>query len=453
MTDGLNGLLASPSRLIRAVCLFAGALLALNLLFALVRHAYPAADVPRFWPVSEVIPALSGFLKLPRLAMAAVSGVVLGFAILLVRRDRLTVPLSLALGLALALASNGILGRAEGYAGPVAGQNDESLQYYDDALAIGSVGKFLASYTARQPEFSTHTKTHPPGPVLLMAACARAGMSPEAIAIFLGLGSLMVVGGCLAVGLRRIGMEDRDTAWWTLLVLCLPAVQIYSIYSVDATIAAFSALLLLASLLDHGWARIVLASAALVALLSLSFGSLVFVPIVAAVWRWRGRGWGELVWIGALVAIVLGTVQLVYGYDYLASMMTASRLENPQGFRLLADPVSYLATRLENVAEPILFAGPVMTLVLAGWWRSSHRSSTEGRALLLLLALLGVAFLTGAYRTGETARACLFVVPFAALALARSACKSVLSSQARGVALLVVGLQAIAMQSLARFYW
>lgn len=453
MTGALDALFASPARLVRAIGLFAGVFLVLNLLVALLRHAYPAADLPRFWPVSEVIPAISGFITVPRLLMVAASVLVLMSGARLVRRERLTIPLALGLGLLLALVSNGILGRAEGYAGPVAGQNDESLQYYDDALKVRDLREFVASYTARQPGYSTHTKTHPPGPVLLMAVCARAGLGPEAIAIGLGLGSLLLIACCLVVGLHALGLAESATAWWTMLVLALPAVQIYTIYSIDATIAALAGLLVLSSLLRHGGSRVALAAASLAALLSFSFGSLVFLPLVVVLWRLRGRSWGEILAIGALVAAFVATARLALGYDYRASMMVASRLENPQGFRLLADPVSYLATRLENVAEPLLFGGPVLALLLLAWWRSTDRTTTESRVLILLLTLLGLAFLAGAYRTGETARACLFVVPFVAPALARTACSAIATAPARSAALVIVGLQTIAMQSLARFYW
>ncbi|MCW5943831.1 MAG: hypothetical protein KIS66_16485 [Fimbriimonadaceae bacterium] len=453
MTDRLEDRLASPAKLARFILIFVGAFLVLNLAFALIRSAFPSSDIPKFWPVSEVIPAVSGFFTLARLGMVALSLAIVACGISFVYRDRLSVPLALLLGLVLAVATNGILGRQEGYAGPVAGQSDESPQYYDDALGVHDARRFIAEYTDRQPEYSTHTKTHPPGPVLVMYGGIKTGIGPETIGIVLGLGSLLALGGCLCLAFRRTGLADRDVAWWLLLVLSLPAVQIYTIYSIDATIAACSAALLLASLLEPTWARVGLGALALIALLSLSFGSLVFLAVVPILWRWRGRSWSEIVWIGVPVALFFAVAHLALGYNYLASMLTASRLENPQGFRLLADPVSYLATRFENVAEPILFAGPIGALFAVEWWRSRHRSSPESRALVLLLGLLGVAFLTGAYRTGETARACLFVVPFAALALAKPASEALTASKVRAVSVLLVGLQAIVMQSLARFYW
>lgn len=101
------------------------------------------------------------------------------------------------------------------------------------------------------------------------------------------------------------------------------------------------------------------------------------------------------------------------GFDYAASFATAVRLENPGGFRLLVDPVGYGATRFEDVAEVLLFLGPALLLALV---RSAPGVARPVRWIwLATVGSVAGAFLLGAFKTGETARCCLFALPLLVL--------------------------------------
>jgi hypothetical protein len=70
-------------------------------------------------------------------------------------------------------------------------------------------------------------------------------------------------------------------------------------------------------------------------------------------------------------------------------------------------------TRVEDILEILFFFGPFLFLLFIRCFRLMKEDypdlySLTISAIIVLLAL----FLTGAYRTGETARACSYIYPF-----------------------------------------
>jgi hypothetical protein len=91
------------------------------------------------------------------------------------------------------------------------------------------------------------------------------------------------------------------------------------------------------------------------------------------------------------------------------AFLTASRSENPNGFQAIGVPIHYWLTRLENMGNIAVFASvPVLAVLVR---KRPDRLTAAGVLVLLLM------FITGAYRTGETARACMFIYPFLFLTL------------------------------------
>jgi hypothetical protein len=125
-----------------------------------------------------------------------------------------------------------------------------------------------------------------------------------------------------------------------------------------------------------------------------------------------------------------------------------------------------------HVLERVKYSPPIVTafglaLILAttlthGWQfgltRASAGLETRARSPLNRLTLVAVlsfllVLLTGAYRTGETARAALFMVPFLTLPIAkRVAAMHHGDSEFRILAALVF-LQALIMQLVGDFWW
>jgi len=141
-------------------------------------------------------------------------------------------------------------------------------------------------------------------------------------------------------------------------------------------------------------------------------------------------------------------------FNYLASFLIASRLENSRGFYLLASPASYLFTRLEGVCEIVLFLGPFLGWLLWKGIRSLRQSSRNLFALAWLGALtLAAMFLAGAFHTGETARACLFIYPYLLFPVAAYLQQGRLSPQDAKILPVLVFFQSLGMQMFGFYFW
>ncbi|MES2464100.1 MAG: hypothetical protein V4671_26300, partial [Armatimonadota bacterium] len=137
--------------------------------------------------------------------------------------------------------------------------------------------------------------------------------------------------------------------------------------------------------------------------------------------------------------------------SYLSALQTAARLENPNGFRLLSEPLSYLFTRLEDIAEIAVFLGPILISITSQTVkRLFQEHSLASRLYLTALGTLATLFLTGAYRTGETARACLFIFPYLLLPVITSRYFEPLH---RCRIFCAVFGQSLLMQLFGRYFW
>lgn len=431
---------------------------------ALCKLAEKDVDVPSKWPLSLVETRLHakfpGLLHQWPLEVCITAGVLAGFLVLAWNYRRIvhSVGLVAAAGFVLVLCTNLIHGPWYGLTYPHQGapQPDQPavLQYYHDAVKIDSAGKFLGRFQTVQPELECHSRTHPPGAVLLFYALIRTVGHGGAVSVAIAAMSV----GLSAVFLYRVLRVDLDRhtcGYVTLLLLLTPAVQIYYCASLDAVVAGFC-LGVLAFLRHRNPA---LSIAGMVGCLFcaswLTFGACFLVPVMVGFEIATGRTVRRSLCVVLGVTALYAVVQVVWDFNYLAAFAVASTLENPAGFMLLADPVSYAMTRLEGVGDILVFFGPFLLVLFVRGLRTMRRGTCPE---LLKLTVLGVLtllamFLTGAFRTGETARACLFIYPYlifpVAAQLHRHPCGD---SQARLLLGLVFG-QTLLMQTAAGYYW
>ena len=412
-----------------------------------------AADIPLKWPFSICKPLLPGTHAPWYDAFAALA--VLGlFAVVVHYRQWCTSGgwwRVAMVGLVLVLGSNLIHGPGYGWARPHEGEE----QYATDAAQVTSAAAFLQQFNTIQPELGIHACTHPPGAVLLFYGLDRLLGNSAAISVVLTIGAVVLT-TFFMVGLLGSAFERPTRHLMVLLLLLVPAVEVYYCSSLDALVA--TGLLGTVYFLRHhrGWLSVFGATACLLVSSFLTFGAMFLGPVLFGYELWIRRTVRRSATIVALVAAVYLGVYLASGFDYLAAFRTASALENPEGFLLLSEPVAYVMTRLENVAELAVFFGPFLLVLGVRGWRAM-RANDEHRDLLKLTALgvgtLLAMFLTGAFRTGETARACLFIYPYLLLPVA-----VYLQAQIRrGVSLrpllwLVFG-QAVFMQTVAGWHW
>lgn len=359
-------------------------------------------DCPKAWPASVFDPRVPHVLDLVFASLT-----VLAFELLRRRLQRDEGPLAPCVGaVAIVLLSTATQGLPRGLERPIAGLSDEGtgMQYFHDAAHFTGVGDALARWNALQPTLEAHGRTHPPGAVVLALLVPYPAL--------LGFLWLVVSTALTSFALHRLTVRffgDRRLASTAVLLLAtLPAVQIYFGATLDALLAALLTAALAVAASKPSAARSVATGLLLAAAGCLSFGAWILVPTFFALeWAQQRTLRGTAL---ALVVAVLALAALrAFGFDYIASLRVASHLENPQGFRLLVDPVEYLATRVEDVAEILFFLGPAMLLATA---RARGALTALPRIVVLsAVSSLALAFLAGAFRTGETARACLFVTP------------------------------------------
>jgi hypothetical protein len=157
-----------------------------------------------------------------------------------------------------------------------------------------------------------------------------------------------------------------------------------------------------------------------------------------------------------LIGLVAGfylALHAFFGFNYVRSFQVASALENPDGFRLFAQPGDYLMTRAEDVGEIVLFLGPfLLGLVLSGLMTTKARGELSVLSLRAIASFCAV-LITGAYRTGETARAALFLYPFLVLPAAGELATLGDENARYGRLAALVFCQALLMQLAGDYWW
>jgi hypothetical protein len=175
-----------------------------------------------------------GSFLAPATAITVLAAVKSGIA------DRLRWPILLAVAYAAAIwwaISLALVDGGNGFASPV----DSPNEYLRDLSAVGShPGQFLYSFTAEAPHYSVATRTHPPGPVLLLWLFDKVGVHrPEVIGILLTLLACAYV-PVLAVGVRSLCHETAARRLLPILVLAPYAVWLA--VSMDAIVLLLAAI-------------------------------------------------------------------------------------------------------------------------------------------------------------------------------------------------------------------
>lgn len=330
-------------------------------------------------------------------------------------------------------------------------------QYYTDALNITDSSVWLRDFSKNLQQFQMHTKTHPPFVTLLHFWILNLfNIETLAIAFF--------VIGCLSFPLFYqilvfLGFEETRRKWMLLLFAVVPSVNIYLLVSIDALVLTSTLIFLLGMARIYQQHKIDAASFLLITLgliltNLLTFSGLFLFALLGFVSLYfLLKGQWSFVWLSLMSAIIfVMTFVLIYattGYNQLETFLLASHSENPDGFRLFHQPLVYLMTRLEDICEIFLFLSFGFLAVLF-----SKKAGTEvfvdkhiNVLFFSAVASLSAMLLTGAYGTGETARACLFMVPYFLMLL-----KNIDSGQFRCLFFLCL-LQTFGMQMIGNFYW
>ena len=360
------------------------------------------------------------------------------------------------LGSSLILLGNMSLGNVElAFVNPISGGD---IQYYHDAIKIESWRNWLSSFNVNQESLICHAKTHPPGAVLIEFFLFTVSKNPLWISlVFLFLSSVSIF--LIYKIFIEIGKDKLFSNKMAFLYVVIPSVNIYSLASLDAIIAMLANIIILGMIIIidcRGSKRMVtwgVLSAVSITLVSLlTFGAIYLWAIMGAfslyLFYFHNNKNILILFSSSLVLFLISAALLnqTYNYDYFESFLTASRLENKHGFMLFSEPLNYFVTRVEDVFEIVVFLSLGIMAFLTTI-KYKLQNNLYGTLSLIAIVILLLMFLTGAYKTGETARACLFVVGFV-LILLKNIPNSLLTSLISFAA-----LQTILMQILGFYFW
>lgn len=334
-------------------------------------------------------------------------------------------------------------------------------QYYHDAIQITDWQQWLRDFNVNQTQLQDHSQTHPPFAVLVQYFLLEIGNRHLFVLAggFILLSSLSII--LVWQILRELNLPALRSSQLALLFAVIPAFNIYSAVSLEGVVAALSTLFLLGmiKLVKQGmnWLGMFLFAAGLLLANLLTFIA-TFLPATACLIGLREifvkRKVGVLIALAATLLLGMLAYAIMlrgFGYDHLEAFLVTARHDNPEGFRALHAPLDYVMTRIEGVAEIALFLSFGALAVLFHHDHLKLRIDdfhNEITSIFLAGAIsLLLMFLVGAFRTGETARICLFIYPYIMLVLKK------LDDSTLRAATIWAGLQTIIMQTFGGYFW
>jgi hypothetical protein len=454
-----QGLLSNPLNPKTIVVMTIGFIIVLVALNQVVRYLclnVIVFDCPQNWPLSMFMFRIPPKFYYPNLKHLAIAFATIAFfVIMLVILPRVKYKLThiIFFGTILILGSNLTQGWQWAFITPTAGIGIYRNEYYNDAMGINNVSDFISDYVDIQPELLTHSRTHPPGAVLVYYFLAKIFNDPAFISIILAVISILIF---VYSFWRMIFYEMTDeslSGYITLLLLLLPSVQIYFVSSLDSIIAAFMVGVLsffVAPSQKYGiiWPILFFWSSSF-----LSFGVLFLIPVLLGYEYIVEKRITRVICILLWIIVIYLLLFLVTGFSYIDSFIVATKLENPLGPRFLVEPVSYFATRVEGSIEIILFLGPVLALIALKGLREESPHNRLKLLTWLAVLTLAIMLLMGVYRTGETARAALFIYPYLFIPIALYLKSHPISQRERNLLASLVFGQTMLMQLIGNYFW
>lgn len=407
-------------------------------------------NCPNYWPISVF------WLRIPTWKHLLVAAIVLFIFFLTVRylsKIKYKITYVIFFGIILVIGTNLIQGWRMGFVIPITTGGETGIQYYHDAIKIKDPLFFLSHFNQVQPKLLCHSRAHPPGAVLLIYLLLKLLVSPGLISIFIS-----IVSTSLSVFfLYRIlstEFEEATSKYTTFLFILIPSIQIYYAATIDALIAS----LLLSALyfFIHPKTYISILGSVISLFLTsfLTFAFLFALPIMLGFEIIRKKRIFRSECVLLIIMFIYIIIYKFSHFNYIRSFITASRLENPHGFRLLAEPVYYLFTRLTDIYEIILFFGPFLSILALCGIRIMKKTNSDLATITWLgIATLSAMFFTGAFRAGETARICLFIYPYLIFPIASYLQDIQTSLHEKNVLLFLVFIQTVTMQMFGFYAW
>jgi len=383
---------------------------------------------------------------------------------------RTSIYLIVIVGLLLIIATNLIHGVQIGIE-----QTMGTGEIFADALNIDNIINFISNFETLQPSLTLHAQTQPPGAVLTIYLLYLVFNSPIFVAI--GLCAVSVIGSAFFLrGIVRQLFDDENAQYATFLYLVLPAVQVYYLANIYAIVAT----LVLGVLYFYFHSdRKVAAIGSFVSLFLLTFVTFLSVFMVFFLFTYEILKSNSIktdnivnrlknilismknpILLSLSVGAVYGLLLVTLGFNYINAFLYASSLENPNGFMLFVSPVEYLTTRIQDILDIVIFFGPVLSVLAYRGFVTLRKEAVDNQVdlkkyhiILAALIALGLLFLTGAPKKGETARICLFILPFLLIPVLIYIQKTNMSQRDKIILLVLVFGQTVLLQLIGLWIW
>jgi hypothetical protein len=433
--------------------IFIGVWIGVNLLFKLISSFFNRS-VGRYWPIGKVEPIIPTIFGIIIVAIVFIS-----FLLILEVRSKYEFNLYIVIiiGILLIIGTNIFHGLWKGFVSPTEGSG--GLTYYWDAIEIEDPLEFLRTFNQRQDKLELHSRTHPPGAVLLYYFLYK-------IFIFSALISLAILiistifSALFLYGILKREINNELSLYTTFLFLLIPAIQIYYLANNYAIITAL--ILGVIYFYMHPDNRINLIGT-ICCLFLIAFLTFMVVFILGVLFCFetiksyknkRVTNFKNIFLISMSLFLIYVVFLVLFNFNYIASFLYASQQENPQGFWLFADPFGYFVSRVENILEILFFFGPFLFLLfLRG--NSILKGEFSDYYLLMISAIVVLLslFLLGVYKTGETARACSYIYPFLLFPVAFYLNERDFPLSEKNKLLILVFIQTIILQLIGFYKW
>jgi hypothetical protein len=341
-------------------------------------------------------------------------------------------------------------------------------EYIQDIGRFDSARDVIGQYNQVQATLHNRAHTHPFGPVLSFYFLNKLFSGN----LFL-TALLMSILSCLIVLpiyllFKQLKLPERVCRTLVLIFTFIPGIIIYFGTSIDGIIALLlitTIATFICALVRKNMVLAMISGVAAYAGLLMTFLGL-FVIATMVIWFLvynrliiKRNPFSNIQYLMAALLVPLALLivtRYLWGFDYIQCFLTASRFTNPEGFRLIANPLNYITTRLEDVWDILFCFGVVCSVLIY----RTIRSIKSGTAISspTLFGLIGifvalVLFLSGSSETGETGRVYMFIVPYLLVLLCDQFKGTVDHEKVSKAILGWLFVQGVFMQSIFSFYW
>ena len=423
------------------------------------------------WPLwgQFVLPDFLG-ISMVILIIFMFSGVVL----YLRKKNTLDLRISIIIlvGIVFTILTSLIQGWETGIINPIGGQSEILV----DALQISNPLSFIMNFEELQSTLTIHAQTQPPGAVLVIYLLYVIFQNPGSISI-----ALFIISSVFSVyfmnGIYVRLFDEQLSKYAVFLFVLLPAIQVYYLANIYAIVSTLVLGLLYYYFHPNNAVSII---GSFLCLFLGTFISFLFVYTVLFLFIFelfqffnrkadepiQNRVKSFLTHPAKLVGICIGVASVYIGmaifldFNYITAFLYATSSENPNGFMLIANPLEYLVTRIQDVLDILIFFGPILTvLCYEGFmWLKKNKEmdeivSTKYNVVLASLVALLLLFLTGAPKKGETARICMFILPLLLIPVITFLQNKDVTWREKVLLLIVVFAQTVLIQTIGVWLW